>query len=69
MGTVYEAEDLTLGDRIALKTIRPDIVSDPRAVERFKREISLGKKVTHPNVCRIHDLGVAAPKTAESSCS
>ncbi len=58
MGTVYEAEDLTLGDRIALKTIRPDIVSDPRAVERFKREISLGKKVTHPNVCRIHDLGV-----------
>ncbi len=58
MGTVYEAEDLTLGDRIALKTIRPDIVSDPRAVERFKREISLGKRVTHPNVCRIHDLGV-----------
>ena len=59
MGTVYEAEDLTLGDRVALKTIRPDIVSHPHAVERFKREISLGKKVTHPNVCRIHDLGAA----------
>ena len=58
MGTVYEAEDLTLGDRVALKTIRSDIVSNPRAVERFKREISLGKKVTHPNVCRVHDLGV-----------
>jgi serine/threonine protein kinase/tetratricopeptide (TPR) repeat protein len=58
MGTVYEAEDLTLGDRVALKTIRPDIASDPKVVERFKREIWLGKKVTHPNVCRIHDLGV-----------
>jgi len=58
MGTVYEAEDLTLNDRVALKTIRPDIAAQPRAVERFKREISLGKKVTHPNVCRIHDLGV-----------
>lgn len=58
MATVYEAEDLTLGDRVALKTIRSDIVSNPRAVERFKREILLGKKVTHPNVCRIHDLGV-----------
>lgn len=58
MGTVYEAEDLTLNDRVALKTIRPEIVSDRTAVERFKREILLGKKVTHPNVCRIYDLGV-----------
>jgi serine/threonine-protein kinase len=58
MGTVYEAEDLRLNDRVALKTIRPTIAVDPRAVERFKREILLGKKVTHPNVCRIHDLGV-----------
>lgn len=62
MGTVYEAEDLTLEDRVALKTIRPDIVSHPHAVDRFKREISLGKKVTHPNVCRIHDLGVGHAK-------
>jgi serine/threonine-protein kinase len=58
MGTVYEAEDMTLNDRVALKTIRPDIASHPGAVERFKREIVLGKKVTHPNVCRIYDLGV-----------
>jgi eukaryotic-like serine/threonine-protein kinase len=58
MGTVYEAEDLTLNDRVALKTIRPEIVSDRLTVERFKREISLGKKVTHPNVCRVYDLGV-----------
>jgi eukaryotic-like serine/threonine-protein kinase len=58
MGTVYEAEDLQLHDHVALKTIRPDIACDPTAGERFRREILLGKKVTHPNVCRIHDLGV-----------
>jgi serine/threonine protein kinase/tetratricopeptide (TPR) repeat protein len=58
MGTVYEAEDLTLGDHVALKTIRPNIASDPKVIERFKREIWLAKRVTHPNVCRIHDLGV-----------
>ena len=58
MGTVYEAEDLQLHDHVALKTIRPEIASNPRAVERFKREIHLGKTVTHPNVCRVHDLVV-----------
>ena len=34
MGTVYEAEDLTLNDRIALKTIRPEITTDPRRPSR-----------------------------------
>jgi tetratricopeptide (TPR) repeat protein/tRNA A-37 threonylcarbamoyl transferase component Bud32 len=63
MGTVYEAEDQILKVRVALKTIRPDIALDPRAAERFKREILLGKKVTHPNVCRIHDLGVDRSET------
>jgi eukaryotic-like serine/threonine-protein kinase len=58
MGSVYEAEDLRLNDRVALKMIRSDVASDPRALERFRREILLGKRVTHPNVCRIHDLGV-----------
>jgi len=56
MGTVYEALDLQLGERVALKTIRPDIATNRSAVQRFKQEISLGKTVTHPNVCRIHDL-------------
>jgi len=63
MGTVYEAEDVRLNERVALKTIRPDIASDPKVVERFKREILLSKKVTHPNVCRIHDLGVDRSET------
>jgi len=63
MGTVYEAEDLRLNDRVALKTIRLDIASDPTALERFRREILMGKRVTHPNVCRIHDLGVDRSET------
>lgn len=57
MGEVYEAQDLELGARVALKRIRPDVVSDPRAIERFKREIHLARRVTHPNVCRIFDVG------------
>jgi len=56
MGEVYEAEDLELGRRVALKTIRPEIATEPRIIQRFKREITLSLKVTHPNVCRIFDL-------------
>src|SRR6516225_2525464 len=56
MGEVYEAEDTELRERVALKTIRPELVEDDRILERFKREVHLAKKVTHPNVCRIFDL-------------
>ncbi len=57
MGEVYEAEDLALHGRVALKTIRSDIAEDARTLERFKREIHMARKVTHPNVSRIYDLG------------
>src|SRR6266705_782645 len=56
MGEVYEAEDLDLGRRVALKTIRPEIATEPRIIQRFKREITVSLKVNHPNVCRIFDL-------------
>src|ERR1017187_6191611 len=56
MGEVYEAEDQELHERIALKTIRPEILAQPNAVARFKREVHLARQVTHPNVCRIFDL-------------
>jgi eukaryotic-like serine/threonine-protein kinase len=65
MGEVYEAEDLDLGGHVALKTIRPHKLeagkSSDRAVERFRREIQLARKVTHPNVCRIFDIGYHRP--------
>jgi serine/threonine protein kinase len=57
MGEVWEAEDLEFaGERVAVKTIRPEIARDAWAVSRFRREIQLSKKVTHPNVCRAYDL-------------
>jgi eukaryotic-like serine/threonine-protein kinase len=56
MGEVYEAEDQELRERVALKTIRPEIVVQPNAMARFKREVHLARQVTHPNVCRIFDL-------------
>jgi serine/threonine protein kinase/tetratricopeptide (TPR) repeat protein/TolB-like protein len=56
MGEVYEAEDLRLGERVAVKTIRPELMQDRRFRERFRREIQLARTVTHPNLCRIHDL-------------
>jgi serine/threonine protein kinase/tetratricopeptide (TPR) repeat protein len=70
MGEVYEAEDVELRERVAMKTIRPELVQDSRALERFKREVHLAKKVTHPNVCRIFDLfRHPALSTEESSAS
>lgn len=56
MGEVYEAEDLDLHERVALKTVRPLIAADQKALEVVKREIHHARKVTHPNVNRIFDL-------------
>ena len=57
MGEVYEVDDRELGGRLALKTIRPDIAEDQRVLERFRREIHLARRVTHPNVSRVYDIG------------
>jgi eukaryotic-like serine/threonine-protein kinase len=56
MGEVYEAEDLELKERVALKTIRFELAQRERTAERFKREIQLARKVTHANVCRTFDV-------------
>lgn len=56
MGQVYEAFDLELNSRIALKAIRPEIASDPRMLSRFRREVQLTRMITHPNVCRTFDI-------------
>jgi serine/threonine protein kinase/Flp pilus assembly protein TadD len=60
-GEVYEAEDAELGERVALKLLRPDLAADEGLLLRFKREIHLARQVTHPNVCRLYDLVLAAP--------
>jgi serine/threonine protein kinase/tetratricopeptide (TPR) repeat protein len=64
MGEVYEVEDVELRSRIALKTIRPELADDSLSLERFRREIQLARQVTHPNVCRIFDLGHHLTATA-----
>jgi tetratricopeptide (TPR) repeat protein len=56
MGEVYEAEDTELKERVALKTLLPEIAADGRMIARFKQEIQLSRKIAHPNVCRVFDL-------------
>jgi len=58
MGVVYRAWDVELGEAVAIKTLRMDALqSEPAALERFKQEIRLARKITHRNVVRTHDLG------------
>lgn len=57
MGAVWLARDEKLGEPVALKVIRDALITDPSAIERFKREISAARRIHHPNVVRLHDLG------------
>lgn len=57
MGEVYEAADEAIGGvRVALKTIRSGMEIDDRLQAQFRREVQMARRITHPNVCRIHDL-------------
>lgn len=58
MGEVYEAEDLELGAPVAIKLLLPAASDAGEVAARFRREVLLARRVTHPNVCRIFDLGV-----------
>src|SRR5262249_17750317 len=57
MGTVYKARDRVLEEDVAIKVLRPDIARDPLLARRFRSEIKLARRVTHRNVCRIHEYG------------
>src|SRR5882724_4468563 len=59
MGAVYKARDRELDRLVALKVIRPEMASQPEILKRFKQELILARQVTHKNVIRIFDLGVA----------
>jgi tetratricopeptide (TPR) repeat protein/tRNA A-37 threonylcarbamoyl transferase component Bud32 len=55
MGEVFEAEDRELKERVALKTLLPEIAGDSAMLARFKQEIQLSRRVSHANVCRVFD--------------
>jgi len=57
MGVVYHADDLRLGHPVALKFLPAALASDPRRLEQFHNEVSLARQVSHPNVCRVYDIG------------
>lgn len=61
MGAVYEAEDITLKERVALKVLAPHIAERSDVLELLRREINLGRRVSHPNVCPVYDLGISGP--------
>lgn len=57
MGEVYEVEDELLRESVALKVLSAELQADDRANRRLKRELGLARRITHPNVCRMFDLG------------
>jgi serine/threonine-protein kinase len=59
MGEVYRAHDLELEQQVALKFLPDALGRDGAAVARFHNEVRIARQVTHPNVCRVHDIGEA----------
>ena len=59
MGVVYRADDLTLGQQVALKFLSPIMANNEAWLERFRNEVRLAREVTHPSVCRVFDIGEA----------
>ena len=57
MGEVYRATDLTLGQSVALKFLPPAAAGNERLLERFHGEVRVARQVSHPNVCRVYDIG------------
>ena len=56
MGEIYEAWDSELGEKVALKTIRPEISSSPSVINRFKQEVKQARTISHINVCRVYEV-------------
>ena len=57
MGEVYRADDLKLGQAVALKFLPPAMAADGATLARFHREVRVARRISHPNVCRVFDIG------------
>lgn len=63
MGQVVRAKDRALDQTVALKFLPPHLAADPRAMERVRIEVRMARLVSHPNICRVHDLGTTHGQT------
>jgi serine/threonine-protein kinase len=57
MGEVYRADDLRLGQPVALKLLPQALANDPQRLMQFHNEVRTARQVSHPNVCRVYDIG------------
>jgi hypothetical protein len=57
MGEVYRADDLKLDQAVALKFLPEALAKHPDGLANFHSEVRLARQITHPNVCRVHDIG------------
>ena len=57
MGEVYRADDLRLGQTVALKFLPPELAQDAKRLEYFHNEVRLARQISHPNICRVYDIG------------
>ena len=63
MGEVYRADDLTLGQAVAIKFLPDEATRDEGMRERFRNEVRIARRVSHPNVCRVYDVGEVEGQT------
>lgn len=59
MGCIYKVHDNVLGEDLALKTLLPQFVAEKAVIDRFLNEARITRKLTHPNIVRVHDIGMA----------
>src|SRR5437870_7129977 len=59
MGEVYRADDLKLGQPVALKFLPERLAHDPDRLARFHAEVRIARQISHPNVCRVYDIDEA----------
>ena len=59
MGEVYRADDLTLDQTVVLKFLPEELSKDEERLKRFRREVRIARQISHPNVCRVYDIGEA----------
>jgi serine/threonine-protein kinase len=57
MGEVYRADDLRLGQQVALKFLPESVDADPARLTQLHTEVRMARQVSHPNVCRVYDAG------------